>query len=67
VDVFIRFRDRFLPYVLRYCEKEDFRQLTNVLAEVADRYDFDGSYDLVLFTVDPMLPILKELEKAFAK
>ena len=63
-EAFIKHRDRFLPYILKYCTKEDFRQLTNILAEIADRYDFDGTYGLVLSTVDPMLPILKELEKS---
>ncbi len=63
-EAFIRHRDRFLPYILKYCKEEDSRQLTNILAELADRYDFDGSYGLVLSTVDPMLPVLKELEKS---
>ena len=64
VEAFIKHRDRFLPYVLKYCTTEDPRQLTNILAEIADQYDFDGSYGLILSTVDPMLPVLKELEKS---
>ncbi|MDR1959629.1 MAG: redoxin domain-containing protein, partial [Planctomycetaceae bacterium] len=44
---FLRHLERFMPYIVKYCAEEDDRQLIIQLAQIADRFDPDGSFGLI--------------------
>lgn len=61
---FVKHRDRFLPYMIKYCTKKDDRQLTFKMGQMMQMCDPDGSFGLVESTVEKMTPLLKEQEKS---
>ena len=63
-ETYLKQLDRFLPYIEKYCTESDDRQVLNIAAELADRYDFDGSFRLVEITAEKLRPTVETLMKA---
>ena len=63
-EAFIKWRDRFLPYMLKYCTEKDDRQLTFRMGQTVQMCDPDDSFGLVESMVDKLMPLLKEQEKS---
>jgi peroxiredoxin len=64
VEAFIRHRDRFYPFMEKYCAEEDNRQLTYIMGQVMQSCDNDGAFGLVESTVEKLLPLLKKQEQS---
>ena len=63
-EAFIRHRDRFIPYMEKYCKETDDRQLTFIMGQIMQRCDEDNVFGLVESTVEKLMPLLKEQEKS---
>ena len=61
-EAFIKHRDRFIPFMEKYCAEEDDRQLTYIMGQVMQMCDNDGSFGLVESTVEKLMPLLKKQE-----